>query len=303
MSAPPFETDLVVVGAGPAGVAAAVMAASLGLRTVVVEPGLVGGKLHAVKALENVSGGWSTGPQLAEALASDLLRLQQTNRCSVVQARAVAVNGHDDRAEVALTDGRILTAQAIVVATGVAALTPSDAGWVSAPPEAPAPLLWRTNPKDLSAPAYVLGGDRPLGTWLRAHSETSVKLHILYPPADDYKVAEIAGNPGVHLMPVSHAALSQPDFGGGWSIDVKDRRGERKTYVAAAVLNNLGNKPTALEGLTMGADGYCPPELQHQRVRIAGDLRSSRYQRIATAQGSGAEAVLAYYYATALQQA
>lgn len=37
------------------------------------------------------------------------------------------------------------------------------------------------------------------------------------------------------------------------------------------------------------------------RIRIAGDLRSASYQRIATAQRSGAEAVLAYNYDTALR--
>lgn len=75
------------------------------------------------------------------------------------------------------------------------------------------------------------------------------------------------------------------------------------TYEAKTVLSNLGNTPAALAGLTIGEDGYCPPDQQHPRIRIAGDLRSARYQRIATAQGSGAEAVLSCYYATALQQA
>ncbi|CAO0834046.1 hypothetical protein SMICM17S_06276 [Streptomyces microflavus] len=62
------ETDVLVVGAGPSGMAAAVMAGSLNLRTVIVEAGAVGGKLHVIGALENVPGNWSTGPQLAEAL-------------------------------------------------------------------------------------------------------------------------------------------------------------------------------------------------------------------------------------------
>ena len=34
------------------------------------------------------------------------------------------------------------------------------------------------------------------------------------------------------------------------------------------------------------------------RIRTAGDLRAAQFQRIATGQGSGAEAVLAAYYAT-----
>ncbi|MER8226060.1 FAD-dependent oxidoreductase, partial [Streptomyces sp. NPDC094143] len=106
----PYKTDVLVVGAGPSGVAAAVMAASLNLRTVVVEAGAVGGKLHAIGALENVPGNWSTGSRFAEALAADLNRLQQGARCSVMQARAASVSGYDDRAELVLEDGRTLSA-------------------------------------------------------------------------------------------------------------------------------------------------------------------------------------------------
>ncbi|MFJ9855270.1 FAD-dependent oxidoreductase [Streptomyces sp. NPDC101150] len=301
MSSPSHEADVLVVGAGPAGVAAAMMAASLNLRTVVVEAGPVGGKLHVINALENVPGSWSTGPQLAKALASDLARLQQAGRCVVMEARAVGVNGHDDRAELALEDGRVLTAQVIVVATGVAALASSDVDWVGAPAQFSASPLWRTIPEDLAGQTYVLGGDRPLGTWLRAHPKVPTTLHVLCPPADDYKVTEVAGDDRIRLVPVSHVALSQPAYGDGWTVEVKDRHGARKTFAATTVLSNLGNKPAALEGLTRGEDGYCPPERQHPRIRIAGDLRSARYQRVATAQGAGAEAVLAFYYSTVVQ--
>ncbi|MEV0604533.1 FAD-dependent oxidoreductase [Streptomyces sp. NPDC050315] len=302
MSATPHEADVLVVGAGPAGTAAAVMADSLNLRTVVVEADSVGSKLRTIGALNNVSGNWSSGPQLAEALASDLVRLQRDGRCSVVRARAVGVRGYDDRAELVLEDERVLTARTIVVATGVAALTPSRASWVSAPPQLSAPPLWRTAPADLSGRTYVLGGDRPLGTWLRAHSKASATLHVLYPSADDYKVAEVSGDDRVRLVPVSHVAVRQPAYGDGWTLDVTGRNGDHTSYLATSVVGNLGNTPAALEGLSQGEDGYCPPEKQHPRIRIAGDLRSGRYQRIATAQGSGAEAVLAGYYATALQQ-
>ncbi|WP_030688455.1 FAD-binding protein [Streptomyces sp. NRRL B-1347] len=44
--------DLIVVGAGPAGVSAAVMASSLRMRTVVVEAEQVGAKLRSIDALQ-----------------------------------------------------------------------------------------------------------------------------------------------------------------------------------------------------------------------------------------------------------
>ncbi|MFB7293529.1 oxidoreductase [Actinacidiphila glaucinigra] len=279
------------------------MAASLHLRTMVLEPGQVGGKLHIVHALENVPGSWSTGPQLADALTSDLARLEDANRCMRVRARGVQVNGYDDHAKVTLDDGRVLTAQAVVVSTGVTTLTPPDVSWLSASSELSAPPLWRASPGDVAGPVYVLGGDRPLGTWLRAHPDSSTRLHVLFPPADDYKVTEVSNDPRAQLVPVSHAALSRAADGDGWTVEVIGRDGERKNYVARTVLSNLGNKPASIKGLVLGEDGYCPPEEQHPRIRIAGDLRSARFQRITTAQGSGAEAALACYYAMAFQGA
>ncbi|WP_225638102.1 FAD-dependent oxidoreductase [Streptomyces solaniscabiei] len=297
----PHETDVLVVGAGPSGVAAAVMAASLNLRTVVVEADAVGGKLHVIGALENVPGNWSTGPELAAALAADLDRLQQAGRCAVIQGRAVSVTGFDDRAQLVLEDGRVLSAQVVVVATGVAALTPSGADWISAPAGLSVTPLWRTKPADLAGRTYVLGGDRPLGTWLRTHPRFSATLHVLCPPSDDYKAAEVAGDDRVRIVPVSHVAVSPMAYGDEWSLQVIDRQGERKSYVAKTVLNNLGNMPAGLGGLALSEDGYCPPGKQHPRIRVAGDLRSAQFQRVATAQGSGAEAVLASYYATVLK--
>lgn len=60
---------------------------------------------------------------------------------------------------------------------------------------------------------------------------------------------------------------------------------------------NLGSKPTVLCGdVAVDAYGYCPPEIQHPRILTAGDLRSSGYQRIMAAYGSGCEAALRVYY-------
>ncbi|MGI5451488.1 FAD-dependent oxidoreductase [Streptomyces sp. CA-243310] len=302
MSTPSFDADVLVVGAGPAGVAAALMATSLNIKVLVVEADSIGGKLQTIGALENVSGNWTTGPQLAEALAADLSRLEQAGRCSLVRSRAVGVRGHSDRAEVLFADSRILTAQAVVVGTGVTAMTPADTDWISVAPSLSTPPLWRAQHDQVGPRTYVLGGDRPLGTWLRAHPQSSATLHVLAPPADDYKLAEVSGDDRVRVVPVSHVVVSQVGPGADFIVAVENRRGERSSYAATAVLSNLGNRPAALEGLVVDEGGYCPPEMQHPRIFIAGDLRSGRFQRIATAQGSGAEAALAYYYSTALER-
>lgn len=291
-----YDADLLVIGAGPAGVAAAVMASSLRMKTVVVEAEQVGAKLRAIGAMENVPGGWSSGAALADALASDLARHQELGRVSVLSGRAVRVAGHDDRAEVALKDGRVLTAPAIVVATGVTTLTPGDVAWIAAPESRWVPPLWRAAADDLEGRrVVVLGADRSLGTWLRAHPQATVYFDVLYPEADRYKTAEVADERRIRLDLVDRVTLAPVQD--GFRISTwHSSGGGAHTLVADTVLSNMGSKPAALPGLITGTDGYCPPDEQHPRILVAGDLKSPRMQRIAVAMGDGGRASLTPYY-------
>ncbi|WP_438296193.1 FAD/NAD(P)-binding protein [Streptomyces sp. HUAS TT7] len=301
MTGASWDADLLVAGAGPAGVAAAVMASSLRMTTIVVEAVAVGSKVAAIGALENVPGGWTTGAALAEALASDLARHQAAGRVTVLAGRAVRVAGHDDRAEVVLNDGRVLTAGAVVVATGVATLGVEDVAWIEAPADLTAPPLWRAGPEDLAdRHGMVLGADRPLGTWLRAHPDTATHLDVLYPVADAYKTDEVVDEARVRLDLVERVAVAAIP-GDRFRITAYHPAGGSHTFTTDRVLSNMGSKPAALDGLVVAADGYCPPELQHPRVLVAGDLKGARLQRIAVAMGDGSRSgLLPYYEARAL---
>ncbi|MGW1870945.1 FAD-dependent oxidoreductase [Streptomyces mauvecolor] len=291
-----LDADLVIVGAGPAGVAAALMADSLGMRTVVVESGKVGGKLHHIGALVNVPGNWQTGPDLAHALTTDISRVTTSGRCRLLTGQAVRVAGHDDRAEVVLDDGRVLTTGAVVAATGVEVLGVADVGWIEASADLAVPPLWRARPEDLAGRhGVVLGADRPLGTWLRSHPGTEMHLSVLHPAIDGYKTDEVAGEPRVRLDLVERVAVAAIP-GGRFRITAHHPAGGSHTFTTETVLANMGSKPAALDGLVVGADGYCPPELQHPRVLVAGDLKGARMQRIAVAMGDGSRSSLRPYY-------
>ena len=106
MSSTSRDAEVLIVGAGPGGVSAAVMAASLDLSTTVIEAETVGGKLHSIGVMENVPG-WTTGSDLAAALTRDIDRLRQAGRCTVLRARASAVRGYRDRAEISGAAGMI----------------------------------------------------------------------------------------------------------------------------------------------------------------------------------------------------
>ena len=110
--------DLIVVGAGPSGLAAAVYAASEGLDVVVIETGTPGGQAGSSSRIENylgfpmgISGGELTGRALAQA---------QKFGAHMMMARSVARLDCDSRPyKVILDDGTTLLTRAIVLAAGV----------------------------------------------------------------------------------------------------------------------------------------------------------------------------------------
>lgn len=301
MSSP--DTDLIVVGAGPAGTAATLMGVSLGMRVRLIEQNTqIGGKLRHIGALDNVPGNWRTGPDLAAAYAEDLERIAPTNLLHRTTGTVTTVTADNEQAHAQLADGTRYSAAALIAATGVTTLSPDDVDWIDMPIRSrPAPL-WRTGPAELAEAVWLLGADRPLGTWLRAHPNARCTLNVLCPPADDYKAVEVADDPRVNLVRCREVLITD-SRNSKWKITAWDRSGVPRQYIAGTVLCNLGNQPAAVTGLGQGDDGYCPPELQHPRLLTAGDLRSARFQRIVTAQGSGAQAALARYYDTALVSA
>jgi thioredoxin reductase (NADPH) len=109
--------DLVIVGAGPAGLSAAVYGASEGLRTLVVDEGGIGGQVRSSSRIRNYLGfpKGVSGARLAE---------QAYEQASVFGAsfmfmhRATGVGRSGDRLEVSLTDGRGITGRAVILATG-----------------------------------------------------------------------------------------------------------------------------------------------------------------------------------------
>ncbi|MCS0638838.1 FAD-dependent oxidoreductase [Streptomyces sp. LP05-1] len=284
------DTDLIVVGGGPAGCAAARMAASVGMRSVLVEPEALCRTLHRIPALDNVLGGHTSGPGLAGTIAAEL---RSTELCRLALGRyATEVRAHDDRVTVTLYTGLRLTAPHTVVATGTGPRRPRDVPWITAPVGPALPALWQADATEAEGRTLlVLGGDRPLGTFLRAHPATGTRLLAAYPEADDYKTEEIRHDPRVVLLPVRHLTLHPP------AARLLDRSGGHRTVTADAVFLNLGNTPAAPPGdLVRDASGHCPPAAQHPRVLVAGDLRSACFQRVMTAFGSGTEAALRAYY-------
>ena len=114
----PDHYDLVIVGGGPAGLAAAVYGASEGLRTVMVEREAPGGQAGQSSRIENYLGfptGLS-GSDLARR-ATDQARRLGAELLTVQDAVALRVEGAGRLVE--LSGGGTLSANCVLVASGV----------------------------------------------------------------------------------------------------------------------------------------------------------------------------------------
>ena len=110
--------DLVIVGAGPGGLAAAVYGASEGLKTLLVEREAPGGQAGTTSRIENYLGfpAGLTGGDLARRALTQARRLGAEILSS---QEAAAVRRGDPYRIVVLDDGAEVSCQAVVVATGV----------------------------------------------------------------------------------------------------------------------------------------------------------------------------------------
>ena len=109
--------DLIVVGAGPAGLAAAVYGASEGLDTLVIEPLAPGGQAGTSSRIENYLG-FPTGIS-GQALAGRAqVQAQKFGARLAISRRATALDCDGDPFAIELEDGQRIASRAIVIATG-----------------------------------------------------------------------------------------------------------------------------------------------------------------------------------------
>ena len=110
--------DLIVIGGGPAGLAAAVYGASEGLKTILIEQSAPGGQAGTSSNIENYLGfpGGVTGADLARRAATQAKRFG----AEIISAQeAVRIERADPYRKVILSDGSELSAYAILVAPGM----------------------------------------------------------------------------------------------------------------------------------------------------------------------------------------
>ncbi|MGB2709930.1 MAG: FAD-dependent oxidoreductase [Conexibacter sp.] len=111
------DFDVVIVGAGPAGLSAAVYGASEGLRTLVVDEGGIGGQARSSSLIRNYLG-------FPRGVSGNRLAEQAYEQASVFGAsfvfmhRATALSRSGEQLTLSLAEDRRVSAAAVILATG-----------------------------------------------------------------------------------------------------------------------------------------------------------------------------------------
>lgn len=109
-----IQADVVVIGAGPGGLTAALYTSRSNLKTVIIEQGLPGGEINNTADVENYPGyALISGPELAEKIYQGAMAFGAEHVSAIVQA--VEVQGLMKQV---ITDQKIYEAPVVILATG-----------------------------------------------------------------------------------------------------------------------------------------------------------------------------------------
>jgi thioredoxin reductase len=315
--------DVAVVGAGPAGLAAAVYASSEGLRTVVVEDEAIGGQAGTSSMIRNYPG-FSQGVSGAR-LAQEIWRQAWTFGTTFLHMRqATSLSERDGNYRLALSDGSVVTARSVIIATGATyrrlgipaleALHGRGVFYGAATSEAPA-MRGRK--------VFVTGGGNSAGQTALHMARWAQQVTILVRAGSltdsmsDYLIRQIGATPNIDVCyHVQVADATGSGAGRLQSLVLEDTAtGARRSMPADALFVLIGSRPrTEWLGESIARDQWgfiltgpdlptstshrwpsgrspLPLETSLPGVFAAGDVRQGSVKRVAAAVGEGAATI------------
>ena len=309
--------DLVVLGAGPAGLAAAVYGASEGLDTLVVEARSIGGQAGTSSMIRNYLG-FHRGIHGGELAHRAWQQATLLGAEFVFTNRATALTAEGDHHVLTLDDGGQLAGRAVILAAGItyrqldipeldrligAGVFHGAAGVVA--------------PAVAGEDVFVVGGANSAGQAAlhlakhAAHVTLLIRGASLAAGMSDYLVRQIQATPNVEVRLHTRVVGGRGDTRLE-SLTLQDDQGQQEEVAAAAVFIMIGAKPHTdwlAPVLSLDKNGFVltgrdipganwvlerepyPFETSRPGVFAAGDVRHGSVKRVAGAVGEGSVAV------------
>jgi thioredoxin reductase (NADPH) len=311
--------DVVIVGAGPAGLAAAVYGASEGLKTLLIEASAPGGQAGQSSLIENYLGfpRGISGADLARRASAQATRFGTE---ILVPAHVERIERKDPYRIVYLDDGTTVTAKAMVVTSGVEYRRLKAEGlddFVGAGVYYGTSRIEAENHRN--RPMYVVGGGNSAGQASLFLTRFTDDVTIIIRSTDlietmsAYLIENLEANESITLRPRSAVAAAFGDTHLQF-LELEDLDSGVKEKVEAAALfifigqraqtewlGDLvqldergfvltGNDLGPLKGWNVDRDPF-PLESSVPGVFVAGDVRHGSIRRVAGATGEGATAI------------
>ncbi|TCM16432.1 thioredoxin reductase (NADPH) [Novosphingobium sp. PhB165] len=305
---PDVVNDVMIVGAGPAGLAAAVYAASEGLSVVVLDARSMGGQAGASARIENYLGFPTgiSGHALAGRAFNQALKFGAQ---MAIPAEVEDLKRNGDHLSLQLAGGHGVQARAVVVASGARYRRLAIEGlerfegagvsyWVS-------PIEARLCAGEEIA---LVGGGNSAGQAVVFLAPQVKKLHMivrrdLADTMSRYLIDRIAQLPNVELHVGAEVVALEGDVVGGlagatirYNADgTLHQQALRHMFLFIGADPNSGWLPPGLErdnhGFVVTGHGHLPLETTMPGVFAIGDVRAGSTKRVAAAVGEGAAVV------------
>ncbi len=313
--------DVAIVGAGPAGLGAAVYAASEGLKVVVLDCRAFGGQAGASTRIENYLG-FPTGIRGLALMARANTQAQKFGADMVIPAEVRTLReqeaGGGRRFELTLGDGGVALARSVVVASGAAYRRLQLANLSEF--EGTSVHYWASRLEAQLCAAQevaLVGGGNSAGqavVYLSAHVPKVwmiVRGSSLSATMSRYLCDRIAAQPNIEVVLESEVIALQGEGGQLASITWRDRRSGATTdrpihhlfLLIGADPNTAWLSQCDIEVDSKGfvaADAFAandrlPFQTNRPGIFAIGDIRAGSVKRVAAAVGEGAQVVAALH--------
>jgi len=294
------ESDLLIVGGGPAGLTAGIYAVRSGLRTAIVERGALGGQVATTPVVENYPGFTSVGGKtLVDIMVSHALQyvqiFQGENVLDVQYGKPIIVQ----------TSRRKFKTKSILLATGASHRQLNVPGETRLAGRGVSYCSTCDGPLFKGKRVVMVGG---------GNSAVTEALHLHHMGVN---VSLIHRRDKLRAQDFLARQLKDADIPILWNTEVKEIRGEERVR-EVLLFNNASGETSTLQtdgvfiaigyepavelarklGLPITVDGYIKQDGRHRTelrgVYSAGDVEGG-YKQIVTASGQGAEAAMTIF--------